>query len=103
DKDGKPVAYATVRVGSARGNGPWGGGGARTATTDKAGRFELHGLARSKHQARAESDFSASKVVDIDLTNETTKRDVVLVLDVSGTITGTVVDETGQPVPEVQV
>ncbi len=101
DKDGKPVAFATVRVGGAKAN-MW-DRGSRSATTDKAGRFELHGLARSKHQARAESDISASKIVDIDLTNETTKRDVVLVLDVSGTIMGTVVDETGQPVPEVTV
>lgn len=100
DKDGKPVAFATVRLADKRTT--W-GSNHRQATTDKAGVFEIHGLIRQKFQLRAESDQSASKVSEVDLTSAETVRDVVLVLDVSGTITGIVVDETGQPVPEVQV
>ena len=101
DRDGKPVAYATVRIVGSRAN-MW-EHASRSATTDKAGKFELHGLVRGKLSARAESDTSASKIVEVDLSTETTKRDLVLVLEVSGTITGTVADETGQPVPEVTV
>jgi hypothetical protein len=41
--------------------------------------------------------------VQIDLTAVTEKRDVELVLDVTGTIAGVVVDDTGKPVPEVHV
>ena len=101
DKDGKPVAYASVRIATVRAN-MW-DRSSRSATTDKAGKFEIRGLTRGKHQARAESDASASKILDIDLTEDATKRDIVLVLDVSGTITGIVSDETGQPVAEVTV
>ena len=101
DREGKPVAFATVRLGGARAN-MW-ERGQRTATTDRAGVFELHGLVRGKFSARAESDTAASKIVDVDLTTDATRRDVVLVLEVSGTISGTVVDETGVPVPEVSV
>lgn len=100
DKDGKPVPFATVRVADKRRN--W-GGGQRSATTDKAGVFEVHGLIRQKMQLRAESDASASKISEVDLVANATVRDVILVLDVSGTITGLVVDDAGQPVPEVQV
>jgi uncharacterized GH25 family protein len=99
--DGQPVPYATVRVagdGSQMWMVPW-----RQATTDNAGKFELTGLVRAKLKARAESDDAASGIAAVDLTTEVAKKDVRLVLDVKGTIAGIVVDETGQPVPEVQV
>lgn len=101
DATGKPVPYATVRVA---------GSGeqlmqvaARQATTDEKGAFEIRALARTKMQARAESDAAASKVTDFDVTDKPEVRDVKLVLDVTGTISGVVVDDKGAPVSEVQV
>jgi hypothetical protein len=76
---------------------------ARQATTDENGAFELRGIARTKMQARAESDTAASKLVDFDLSDKLEHRDMKLVLDVTGTISGIVVDEKGVPVSEVQV
>ena len=58
------------------------------------GTFELRGLSRAKLQARAESDAAASKIVDVDLVDASRpRRDVKLVLDVTGTIAGIVVDD----------
>jgi uncharacterized GH25 family protein len=101
DATHKPVPFATVRV-AGRGQQAW-RTESRQATSGAKGEFELHGLARSKLQARAESDVAASKLVDADLTEQPRIARLELVLDVTGTIAGVVVDETGQPVPEVQV
>ena len=103
DTDKKPVPFATVRIAANR-TGPMGlAGAARQATTDKNGAFEIRGLGRTKLQARAESDTSASKLADVDLTDTPKVSGLTLVLDVAGQIAGTVVDDAGQPVPEVQV
>ena len=101
DHDGNPSHFATVRV-AGTGAQMW-KVAARQATSDEHGKFELRGLARAKVQARAESDAAASKLVDVDLTSQAIARDVKLLLDVSGTISGTVVDDKNQPVTEVQV
>ncbi len=101
DVDGKPQPYATVRV-AGKGAEMW-RQRSRQATTDQKGAFELRGLARAKVQARAESDTAASKLVDLDFTSQVAVKDQKLVLDVTGTITGLVVDDAGQPVTEVQV
>jgi uncharacterized GH25 family protein len=101
DADGKPQPYATVRV-AGKGADMW-REQSRQATTDQQGKFELRGLARAKLQARAESDTAASKLVDLDLTSQLALKDQKLVLDVTGTIVGSVVDEAGQAVAEVQV
>ncbi|MGN6106991.1 MAG: carboxypeptidase regulatory-like domain-containing protein [Kofleriaceae bacterium] len=101
DAAGKPAANATVRV-AGTGQQMW-QTAARQATSDERGAFELRGLHRAKLQVRAESDTAASKLVDVDLTTQARKQDVALVLDVTGTISGKVVDEKGAPVPEVQV
>ncbi|MBL9013219.1 MAG: carboxypeptidase regulatory-like domain-containing protein [Myxococcales bacterium] len=101
DKDKKPVPYATVRM-KGKGANEW-MVSARQATTDKDGAFELRGLVRVKHQARAESDLAASRIVEVDLDAKAEVTDLELVLDVSGTIAGIVVDDRGQPVPEVTV
>jgi Carboxypeptidase regulatory-like domain len=100
DTDGKFVPFATVRV---AGTGAMMWTAARQVTTDKVGTFELRGLVRTKLQARAESDTSASKVTDVDLTTDGAKKGLKLVLDVGGVIAGSVVDDKGQPVPEVEV
>lgn len=100
-KDGQAVPFATVRI-SGKVEMAW-MVAARQATTDKDGAFELHGLARVKQQARAESDTAASKIIDVDLETKGEVTNLEMVLDVTGTIAGIVVDEKGQPVPEVAV
>ena len=76
----------------------------RQATSDKIGRVRAARASRArKLKARAESDVAASAIATIDLTTDAAKKDLKLVLDVKGTIAGIVVDETGQPVAEVQV
>jgi uncharacterized GH25 family protein len=101
DAESKPVAYATVRV-AGKGAEMW-RVAARQATTDQRGQFEIRGLARTKLQARAEAETTASALIDLDLTTTAAKKDLRFVLDVSGAIAGTVVDDQGQPVAEVQV
>jgi len=100
--DGKPVPFATVRI-TGKGEDAWMATTPRQATTDEGGAFEIRGLARTLLQARAESDTAASKIIDVDLVAQTAVRDARLVLDVTGQIAGVVVDESGAPVPEVQV
>ena len=100
DDAGKPVPFATVRV-AGDGQQMW-MIDSRQATSDRAGEFELRGLARAKLKARAESDDAASQIASVDLTS-TTKAEIKLVLDVKGTIAGVVVDEADQPIAEVQV
>ena len=101
DATDKPVAYATVRI---AGSGDrMGQVSARQATTDSKGAFEIRGIERTKLQARAESDTAASKLVDFDLTDKPEQKNMKLVLDVTGTISGIVVDDKGSPVVEVQV
>ncbi|HUJ63712.1 MAG TPA: carboxypeptidase regulatory-like domain-containing protein [Kofleriaceae bacterium] len=101
DRDGTPVPYATVKV---AGKGPemW-RIASRQATSDHRGKFALRGLARAQLQARAESDSAASQIADVDLASGAQVTDLRLVLDVTGTIAGTVVDEVGAPVAEVEV
>ncbi|HEY4178481.1 MAG TPA: carboxypeptidase-like regulatory domain-containing protein [Kofleriaceae bacterium] len=99
--DGKPAPFAVVRVAGKSQRG-W-SSGARQVSCDDKGAFEMRGLARAAVEVRAENDVSASKIVDVDLEKTPEKKDVALVLDVSGTITGIVVDEVGKPIPEVQV
>lgn len=101
DRDHKPVAFATVRVAS-KSRAAW-MMASRQTTTDKEGAFELSGLARAPQQARAESDTAASKVVDVDLSDKAEAKDVELVLEINGTIAGTVTDDKGAPVTEVTV
>lgn len=100
DKDRQPVPYATVRI-AGKGAQMW--QVARQVVGDAKGAFEVRGLHRAVLQARAESETAASALVEVDLAAAPVKADVVLVLDVTGTIAGKVVDEAGLPVPEVQV
>jgi uncharacterized GH25 family protein len=101
DVGGKPAPYATVRV-AGSGAQMW-QVAARQATTDEAGTFELRGLSRKKLTARAESDRAASQLVEVDLETQARRKDLRLVLDVTGSISGVVVDDQGAPVAEVQV
>ena len=101
DASDKPVPYATVRVAGA--GAQMMQVAARQATTDQKGAFSLRGIARTKLQARAEADDVASRIVELDLTDKPVHENMKLVLDVSGTIAGVVVDDKGSPVAEVQV
>lgn len=101
DRDRQAVPFATVRI-SGKDANAW-MVAARQATTDKTGAFELRGLARVQQRARAESDLAASKIIDVDLETKAEISNLEIVLDVSGTIAGTVVDDKGLPVPEVAV
>jgi protocatechuate 3,4-dioxygenase beta subunit len=101
DTKHQPIAFATVRV-AGKGSEMY-GVSRRQTTTDKDGAFELRGLSRAKLDVRAETDTAGSKIVSFDLTTINEKKDVELVLDVTGTISGIVVDDKAQPVPEVQV
>jgi len=100
DTSHQPVPFATVRVAAADLRTQ---GAARQATTDQRGGFEVRGLPRVKLQARAESEAAASKIADADLSDRSERKDLELVLEIAGTIAGTVVDDNGAPVPEVAV
>ncbi|MFT3697126.1 MAG: carboxypeptidase-like regulatory domain-containing protein [Kofleriaceae bacterium] len=101
DTNKNPVPFATVRT-SGKGTDLW-STPRRTTTADKDGRFEIKGLSRIKLDVRAESDEAASKMTLADLTTAGEKKDLELVLDVKGLISGVVVDDKGQLVPEVHV
>ncbi len=101
DLQGKPVASARVRVGRASRRGmifepP------RQAYSDGNGAFEIKGLPRHELVAVAMHETGASKSEDVDTTNGDVSN-VKLVIDVTGTISGIVVDPQGQPVEGVQV
>jgi protocatechuate 3,4-dioxygenase beta subunit len=101
DRDGKPAPFATVRVAGA-GKAMF-EADRRQATGDDKARFEVRGLPRIAMSVRAESDTAASQITPVDLAARAEIADLKLVLDVSGTIAGTVVDEAGAPVAEVTV
>ncbi|MEO8843566.1 MAG: carboxypeptidase-like regulatory domain-containing protein, partial [Kofleriaceae bacterium] len=101
DPKHQPIAFATVRV-AGKGS-EMTGVPRRQTTTDKNGAFELRGLSRAKLDVRAETDTAGSKILSFDLTALAENKDVELVLDVTGTISGIVVDDKAQPVAEVQV
>ncbi|MBV8757026.1 MAG: carboxypeptidase regulatory-like domain-containing protein, partial [Deltaproteobacteria bacterium] len=101
DTQGKPVAGARVRIGRSSRRGmifepP------RQAYSDGNGAFELKGLPRHELVAVAMHETGASKNEDVDTTNGDVGN-VKLVIDITGTISGIVVDPQGQPVEGVQV
>lgn len=98
--DQKPVPYASVRLSSRE----WSNDMVhRQAAADDQGRFEMRALPRTALKVRAESEDAASKAVDVDLATNPVKKDLTLVLDQSGTITGIVVDGAGEPIAEAEV
>jgi RNA polymerase sigma factor (sigma-70 family) len=99
DATGKPVPAADVRV-VAQGFVPW--RPRRQAFTDGDGKFAITGLARRGIDVVAWHESGASAIVPADLAANR-EQDVKLVLDVSGAITGTVVDKAGQPIGDAQV
>jgi uncharacterized GH25 family protein len=101
DTNKQPVPAARVRVGVASRRGvifepP------RQAYTDAKGTFEIKGLARRELAAVAMHETGASNTATVDTTNGDV-LDVTLVIDVTGTIAGVVVDPAGNPIEGAQV
>jgi protocatechuate 3,4-dioxygenase beta subunit len=95
DTGAKPVPWARVRALASD------GAGGRAAVAGEDGRFTLRGLPRGKLRVVAEAETASSKVVEVDLGQA--PAELELVLDVTGQIAGVVVDDAGEPVPEVHV
>jgi uncharacterized GH25 family protein len=101
DQSRQPVGGARVRIGIASRRGvifepP------RQAYSDAKGTFEIKGLGRRELHAVAIHETGASQSVDVD-TTQGDVANVTLVLDVTGTISGIVVDPQGTPIEGVQV
>ncbi|TMQ09154.1 MAG: carboxypeptidase regulatory-like domain-containing protein [Deltaproteobacteria bacterium] len=115
DGQRRPVAAARVRIGGGSG-GPGGVGGRggpggprgrmfeppRQSFSDGDGAFEIRGLPRRPLSAVALHDTGASQTVPVDASHGDVTN-LVLVLDVTGAISGAVVDPEGQPVEGAQV
>jgi uncharacterized GH25 family protein len=100
DAQSHPVAGARVRVGIA--DAGMVGEGPRQTYADDHGEFAVRGLPRRALLAIATGEDAASESVRVDASKGDV-GDVVLKLDVTGTIAGTVVDERGKPLEGVQV
>ena len=103
DTQKQGVASARVRIGTVAVNrramifeAP------RQAYTNSTGDFEIKGLPRRALSVVALHETGSSQTVDVDTTNGEVK-DIVLTLDVTGTISGVVVDPQGQPIEGAQV
>jgi uncharacterized GH25 family protein len=97
----QPISGARVRIGGVSKRGmifapP------RQAYSDAKGTFEIKGLPRKELAAVAMHETGASATQELDTTQGNVEN-LVLVLDVTGTIAGSVVDPSGQPVEGVQV
>lgn len=99
DGTGQPVAAADVRV-VTRGHVDW--RPRRQAFTDADGRFTIAGLPRRSVELVAWHPTGASAIAQADLA-ATPAHEVKLVLDVTGVISGTIVDPAGEPVGDAQV
>lgn len=102
DAQHHPVASARVRIGAAGSPRQALFDASRQAYSDAQGAFELKGLPRKALSAVALHDTGASQTVAVDTTNGDV-AELTLMLDVTGTIAGSVVDPQGQPVEGAQV
>jgi hypothetical protein len=101
DAEQRPVPSARVRVGIASRRGMiW--EAPRQVYTDARGAFELRGLARRELAAVAMHEIGSSQLVEVD-TSAGDVDGITLVIDVTGTIAGMVVDPQGNPLEGVQV
>ncbi len=75
----------------------------RQMISDADGTFSMKGLPRARLVVTASSDEASSRVTEIDLRNKETVTDLKITLDVTGTISGVVVDEEGEAIAEAQV
>ncbi len=101
DSSKSGVASATVRM--VVDNADVGPGNIRATKSDESGAFTLTGLPRETVSLIAEATTGTSSATTIDLLTKTEVSNLLIQLDQVGRITGIVVDETGEPVPEVKV
>lgn len=100
DGAGAPVPDASVQLSSDR----WSTDMIyRQAAADADGHFEIRALPRTSFKVRATSDDATSDAIAVDVTGKAEKRDVKLVLDHAGTISGVVVDSNNEAVAEAEV
>jgi RNA polymerase sigma factor (sigma-70 family) len=99
DNAGQPVGAADVRV-VVRGHVHW--RAPRQAFTGSDGTFAITGLPRRELDVVAAHDTGASAIAAVDL-GAKREHAVTLVLDVTGSLEGTVVNREGAPVGDAQV
>lgn len=99
DAGGAPVA--DVKVGGGLGDFMFRGD--RQATTDAQGRFRLAGLRPGKWLLRTASSRFLPTMLEVELAEEQTREDVVLVVKPGQAIAGQVVDERGVGVAGMKV
>ncbi|MCA9678522.1 MAG: carboxypeptidase regulatory-like domain-containing protein [Kofleriaceae bacterium] len=100
DGAGAPVASARVRVGVA-GVGIV-GAPPRQVFSDADGAWQLKGVPQRQLEAVALAEAGASEAVEVDASRGDVAG-VSLVIDVTGTIAGVVVDDAGEPLEGIQV
>lgn len=99
DASGAPVSAAVVSV-VPHGYVPW--LPRRQTFTDASGAFSMSGLEPRAVDVVASHDSGASAIVAADLAAKR-EQTVALTIDITGAITGTVVDSAGQPIGDAQV
>ncbi len=102
-KSGEPIAEAPVWAqstgGAARAKSGW-----ASDKSTRDGSYELDGVRAGAYKLQVSSERGIAPVDGFRITvAEGAKLDKDLVLDDGGKIAGTVVDETGKPVPDVQI
>ncbi|MDB4958709.1 MAG: hypothetical protein JWO36_6278 [Myxococcales bacterium] len=102
DTTKQPVAGARVRIAST-GRGARGGPrqSGRQTYSDARGEFAIRGLVRAPLFATASHEKGASSGAEVDTTSG--DANVVITLDLTAVIAGTVVDPEGQPIESAQV
>lgn len=101
DQNHQPVPSARVRVGVS-GKRRMLFEPPRQAFSDAKGAFEIKGLPRKELAIIAMHDTGASQLKEIDATAGDVAN-IELLIDITGTIAGTVVDASGQPIEGAQV
>jgi hypothetical protein len=103
DAQHRPVASARVRIAGASGDPRRAAADPpRQAYSDAQGAFEIKGLPRKALSAVALHETGSSQTVAVDATGGDVSE-LTLTIDVTGTISGTVVDPRGEPVEGAQV
>jgi len=97
---GEAVSWPTVRI---VGVATEGGDTNRQTVGDQDGKFTMTGLPREKLLVHASSEDASSEALEVDVSNTARKKDLKVVLSLSGSLSGVVVDEDGTPVAEAQV
>jgi protocatechuate 3,4-dioxygenase beta subunit len=101
DEHGAPVAAAAVRVAAAGPGARF--GRPRQTFADDTGRFAMDGLPRQPMDVVAVHQTASSETRRIDLSGAPAATGLVLALDVTGRIAGTVSDSDGEPLEGAQV